>query len=335
VVSGIADQQSGDVAALPRSKSGWRAVLRRLPQQVKHHDLTDRAAALTYFGVLAIFPGVLVLVSVLGLLGPTTTQSLLKNLDGVAPAGVITFLRSVIDQVQGKQGAAVLAVVIGAAVALWSASGYIAAFMRAMNNVYGIDEGRPVWRTAGLRLVVAVAVVILLVMSAVIVTVTGPLASKVGSGLGVGDAAVTAWGIAKWPVLLLIVTLLFSLLYWATPNVKRPAFRWITPGGVVAVVVWLVASGLFGLYVSFSGSYNKAYGSLATVIVFLVWLWLSNIAILLGAEFNAETERQRLIEAGLPESTEPFVELRDTRKLSDAELQRVVQAEQTRRTSLP
>jgi len=334
VVSGIAGQQSGDVAALPRSKSGWRAVLRRLPQQVKHHDLTDRAAALTYFGVLAIFPGVLVLVSVLGLLGPNTTQSLLKNLDGVAPAGVITFLRSVIDQVQGRQGAAVLAVVIGAVVALWSASGYIAAFMRAMNNVYGIDEGRPAWRTAGLRLVVAVGVVILLVISAVIVTVTGPLASKVGSGLGVGDAAVTAWGIAKWPVLLLIVTLLFSLLYWATPNVKRPAFRWITPGGVVAVVVWLVASGLFGLYVSFSGSYNKAYGSLATVIVFLVWLWLSNIAILLGAEFNAETERQRLIEAGLPESTEPFVELRDTRKLSDAEMQRVVQAEQTRRTSV-
>ena len=334
MVSGIAGQQSGDVAALPRSKSGWRAVLRRLPQQVKHHDLTDRAAALTYFGVLAIFPGVLVLVSVLGLLGPTTTQSLLKNLDGVAPAGVITFLRSVIDQVQGRQSAAVLAVVIGAVVALWSASGYIAAFMRAMNNVYGIDEGRPVWRTAGLRLVVAVAVVILLVISAVIVTVTGPLASKVGSGLGVGDAAVTAWGIAKWPVLLLIVTLLFSLLYWATPNVKRPAFRWITPGGVVAVVVWLVASGLFGLYVSFSGSYNKAYGSLATVIVFLVWLWLSNIAILLGAEFNAETERQRLIEAGLPEDAEPFVEVRDTRKLSDAEMQRVVHAEQVRKQSV-
>jgi membrane protein len=334
VVSGYATPHSADVPALPRSKSGWRAVLKRLPQQVKHHDLTDRAAALTYFGVLAIFPGVLVMVSILGLLGPKTTQSMLNNLDGVAPAGVLTFLRSVIDQVQGRHGAAVLAVVIGVIIALWSASGYVAAFMRAMNNIYGIDEGRPAWRTAGLRVAVTVAVVILLVISTVIVTVTGPLASKVGSGLGVGDAAVTAWGIAKWPVLLLIVSLLFSLLYWATPNVKRPAFRWITPGGVLAVVIWLVASGLFGLYVSFSGSYNKAYGSLATVIVFLVWLWLSNIAILLGAEFNAETERQRLIEAGLPEDAEPFVEVRDTRKLSEAEMQRVVHAERVRNQSV-
>jgi membrane protein len=314
--------------------TGWRAVVRRLPRQIKHNDLTDRAAALTYFGVLAIFPGLLVLVSILGLLGRSTTKALLDNVKDVAPAGVYTFLQGIVDQVQGKQGAAVVAVVVGVLVALWSASGYIAAFTRAMNNVYEIDEGRPATRTIPLRLAVTVAVVIMLVASAVIVTVTGPIATRVGRGLGLGHAVVVAWNIAKWPVLLLIVSLMFSLLYWATPNVKHGRFRWITPGGVLAVVVWLVVSGLFGLYASFSGSYNKTYGSLATVIVFLVWLWLSNIAILLGAEFNAQSERQQLVEAGLPEDVEPFVEPRDTRKLSEAEAARVEQATRARRAYL-
>jgi membrane protein len=322
---------AGESVAL-RRRPRWAAVLRRLPQQVKHHDTTDRAAALTYFGLLAIFPGVLVLVSILGLVGRSTTQTFLNNVRDIAPAGVFTFLQGVIDQVQGRQGAAVVAAIVGSLLALWSASGYVAAFTRAMNSVYGIDEGRPIWRTAPLRLAVTIAVVIMLVASAVIVTVTGPVASRVGHGLGLGDAVVTAWNIAKWPVLLLIVGLTFSLLYSATPNVKRGHFRWITPGGVLAVVIWLVASGVFAVYASFSASYNKTYGSLAGVIIFLVWLWLTNLAILLGAEFNAEMERQRMIEAGLPEDTEPFVELRDTRKLSEAETMRVQHAEQVRRT---
>lgn len=316
------------------TSTGWWAVLRRMPRRIKHNDLTDRAAALTYFGVLAIFPALLVLVSILGLLGQSTTKTLLDNVKDVAPGGVYTFLKGIIDQVQGKHGAAVVAVIVGIAIALWSASGYIAAFTRAMNNVYEIDEGRPATRTIPLRLAVTIAVLVMLVISAVIVAVTGPIASKIGSGLGLGDAVVTAWGIAKWPVLLLIVSLMFSLLYWATPNVRTGRFRWITPGGVLAVVIWLVVSGLFGLYVSFSGSYNKTYGSLATVMVFLVWLWLTNIAILLGAEFNAESERQHLVEAGLPEEVEPFVEPRDTRKLSEPEAARVEEANQARRAYL-
>jgi membrane protein len=163
--------------------------------------------------------------------------------------------------------------------------------------------------------------------------VTGPVAKQVGHAVGIGDTAVTVWSIAKWPVLLVLVSLMFSLLYWACPNVKQPGFRWITPGGVLAVVLWLLASGLFAVYVAFSGSYNKTYGTLATVIVFLVWLWITNIAILLGAEFNAESQRQRFIEAGLPDDVEPFAELRDTRKLDDTESERVEQADRARHSA--
>jgi membrane protein len=308
------------------SKAGWTKVLRRSVNQFKHDDVTDRAAALTYFGVLSLFPAVLVLVSILGLLGRDTSNKLLDNVGQLAPGGVQTFLRGVIDQTQGRTGAAGAAVIVGIVLAIWSASGYIAAFMRAMNTVYGVDEGRPVWKTAPVRLGVTLAVVVMLVVSAAIVVFTGAIARQFGHALGLGDGVLLVWDIAKWPVLLVLVSVMFSLLYWACPNVKQPGFRWITPGGVLAVVVWLLASGAFALYVSFAGSYNRTYGTLATVIIFLVWLWITNIAILLGAEFNAESERQRAIRAGLPEDVEPFVPVRDTRKLSDPERERVDEA---------
>jgi membrane protein len=237
----------------------------------------------------------------------------------------------VVKQVQGRSSAASAGAIVGVLIALWSASGYIAAFMRAGNAIYGVDEGRPIWRTIPVRIGVTLAIVIMLVASAVIVVVTGPVAAQVGGAIGIGNTAVTVWNIAKWPVLLVMVSLMFSLLYWACPNVKQPGFKWITPGGVLAVVTWLIASGLFAVYVSFSGSYNKTYGTLATVIVFLVWLWISNIAILLGLEFNAESERQRMIQAGLPEDVEPYVELRDTAKLDDAEKRRADEAARLRR----
>jgi membrane protein len=296
--------------------------------------VTDRAAALTYFGVLAIFPGVLVLVSILGLVGSSTAQSVLDNLRAVAPSGVNSFLRTVIEQVQGRAGAASIGAAVGLIIALYSASGYVSAFGRALNGIYGIREGRPIWLTIPVRLAVTVALLIMLIASALMVVVTGPVARQVGHALGIGDAAVTAWTIAKWPVLVILVSIMISLLYWATPNAKQPGFRWITPGGMLAVVIWLIASGLFGLYVSFSGSYNRTYGSLATVIIFLVWLWITNIAILLGAEFNAESERQRVVQAGVPEDLEPYVDLRDTRKLDDAEKQRVAAAGRRRQEIL-
>ncbi|MDT4977790.1 MAG: rane protein, partial [Pseudonocardiales bacterium] len=310
-----ADRAAGPAAPSDIPRSGWGSILRRTLREFKHDDVTDRAAALTYYGVLAIFPGVLVLISILGLLGKATVQKLLDNLGQLAPGGVNSFLRTVIEQVQGRSGAASIGAVVGLALALWAASGYVAAFMRASNAIYDVDEGRPIWKTAPVRLGVTLLLVIMLVASAIMVVVSGPIASQIGHAIGIGDTAVTVWNIAKWPVLLVLVSLMFSLLYWACPNVKQPGFKWITPGGVLAVFVWLLASGLFAVYVALSGSYNKTYGTLATVIVFLVWLWITNIAILLGAEVNAELQRQRLIAQGMPEKVEPFADVRDTRKL--------------------
>jgi membrane protein len=197
---------------------------------------------------------------------------------------------------------------------LWLASRYVAAFMRASNAIYDVPEGRPVWKTLPIRIGVTVVVMVLLAMSAVAVVATGGLAERLGRLLGIGSTAIRVWDIAKWPVLLLIVGLLFALLYWASPNARQPV-RWITPGGILAVVVWVVASAGFAVYVANFGSYNKTYGSLASVIIFLVWLWLSNTALLLGAELNAELERGRAIASGHPPEEEPYLELRDTRKI--------------------
>ena len=301
----------------------WPQIFRRSAKQFKRHDISDRAAALTYFGVLAIFPAMLALISIFGLLGHSTTQGFLDNLQEIAPSGVNSFMHTVISQVQGRATAASIAAIVGIVIAIWSASGYIAAFMRASNAIYGVREGRPITRTAPVRVGVTVAMTIMLVISVLIIVVTGPVARQVGDALGIGDAAVVAWNIAKWPVLLVVVWLMFSLLYWACPNVKSTGRRWITPGAAIAIGLWLVCSGLFALYVSFSGSYNKTYGSLATVIIFLVWLWISNIALLMGLEFDAERQRERLMQAGLPPDLEPFVEVRDTRKMEEPERRRV------------
>ncbi len=212
-------------------------------------------------------------------------------------------------------GLASLAAIIGLVAAFWSASGYIGAFMRASNTIYDVPEGRPIWKTLPIRLGVTAVIGVLLLASAVIVVFTGRLAESVGDVIGLGSTAVAVWDVAKWPVLLILVSLMFAILYWASPNARHGGFRWVSPGGVLAVVIWLVISGLFAFYVSNFGSYDKTYGALAGVIIFLVWLWLSNIAILLGAEFDAELERGRAISAGHAVDDEPYVELRDDRKL--------------------
>ncbi len=293
----------------------WGSVLKRTVTEFKEDNLTDWAAALTYYGILAIFPALLVLVSVLGLIGDSATQPLIDNLGKVAPGPAQEIFSSAIENLQGSQGAAGVFFIIGLAGALWSASGYVAAFMRASNSIYDIGEGRPVWKTLPTRVVLTLVLLVLLAISAIAVTLSGGLAKQVGGVIGLSDTAVTVWNIAKWPVLLLIVSFMFALLYWAAPNVKHPKFRWVSPGGVLAVLGWVIASLAFAFYVANFGSYNKTYGALAGPIVFLVWLWISNIMVLLGAEFNAELERGRAIEAGHPEHEEPFVEPRDTRKL--------------------
>jgi membrane protein len=293
----------------------WGGVLKRTVTEFKEDNLTDWAAALTYYGILAIFPALLVLVSILGLLGESATQPLIDNLGTVAPGPAQEIFTSAIENLQGSTGAAGIFFIVGLAGALWSASGYVAAFMRASNSIYDIEEGRPVWKTLPTRVLLTLVLLVLLAISAVAVTLSGGLAKQVGGVLGLSDTAVTVWDIAKWPVLLLVVSFMFALLYWAAPNVKHPKFRWISPGGVLAVLGWVIASLAFAFYVANFGSYNKTYGALAGPIVFLVWLWISNIMVLLGAEFNAELERGRALEAGMPKEREPFVEPRDTRKM--------------------
>jgi membrane protein len=292
-------------------------VLKRTVTEFKEDNLTDWAAALTYYGVLAIFPALLVLVSILGLVGESATQPLIDNLGSVAPGPAKDIFTSAIENLQGSQGAAGVFFIIGLLGALWSASGYVAAFMRASNSIYDMEEGRPIWKTLPTRVGLTLVLLVLLAITAIAVTLSGGLAKQVGGLIGLSDTAVTVWNIAKWPILLLIVSFMFALLYWAAPNVKHPGFRWITPGGVLAVLGWVIASLAFAFYVANFGSYNKTYGALAAPIVFLVWLWISNIMVLLGAEFNAELERGRAIEAGHPEDREPFAEPRDTRKMSD------------------
>jgi membrane protein len=304
------------VSDLP--KESYKDVLKRSMREFKEDNVTDWAAALTYYSILSIFPALLVLISLLGLAGTSATQPLIDNVGTVAPGPAKDIVTSAIQNLQKSQGTAGFTFVIGLAAALWSASGYVGAFMRAANEVWDVEEGRPAWKTIPVRLGVTLVLLILTTASALAVVVTGPLAKTIGNIVGLGDQAVMVWDIAKWPVLVLIVSFMFALLYYASPNVKHPKFQWITPGGILAVILWIVASALFAFYVANFSSYNKTYGSLGGVIVFLTWLWITNIVVLLGAEFNAELERGRQIQGGMrPKDKEPFLEPRDTRKMDD------------------
>lgn len=295
-------------------KPAWGGVIKRTFKEFNADHLTDLAAALTYYGVLAIFPMLIVIVSVLGLIGHSVTQPLITNLGSVAPGAAQQIFSNAIKNIQSQQGTAGVAFVVGLAVALWSASGYIAAFMRASNVIWDVEEGRPFYKTIPIRLGVTLITVILLTLSALAVVFTGSLAGKVGNVIGVGSTAVQIWDIAKWPVMLVFVTVILAILYYTGPNVRQPGFRWVTPGGIFAVIMWIVVSALFAFYVANFSSYNKTYGALASVIVFLVWLWLTNVVILFGAELNAELERGRQIIGGHPEDREPYLPLRDDPK---------------------
>src|SRR3954464_7128173 len=298
-------------------KKSWPPILKRTFKQFGEDQLTTWAAALTYFGVLSLFPMLLALVSVLGVIGPSPPQPLLDNLGSVAPGPAKDILTNVLTSLQANQGGSTIALIIGLAAAIWSASGYIGAFMDASNNVWDVPEGRPIWKKIPVRLGVTVVLLILLSITALAVVFTGPLAQKAGDIIGLGSTFVDVWSIAKWPILLLIVSFMISLLYWACPNVKQPGFPWVTPGGLFAVVLWLIASAIFALYVANFSAYNKTYGSLGGVIVFLIWLWITNIIILLGAELNSEMERSKAIQEGHPPEKEPYLPLRDDRAIKD------------------
>src|SRR4051795_8764307 len=305
-----------DVTDMP--KESFKGVLRRAWREFSDDNITDWAAALTYYGVLSIFPMLLALISLLGLFGQSATQPLLDNLSSVAPGPAKDIVTNAITNLQKSQGSAGVMFFVGLALALWSASGYVGAFMRGSNDIWDVEEGRPAWKTIPLRLGVPAILLVLLTVSALAVVLTGPLARQVGNVVGLGSAAVTAWDIAKWPVLVLIVSFMIALLYYSTPNVKHPKFQWVSVGSVLAVLLWIAVSALFAFYVANFSSYNKTYGALGGVIIFLTWLWITNIVILLGAEVNAELERDRQIQGGLrPRDKEPFLEPRDTSKMKD------------------
>ena len=301
----------------PRELAGTskKDTLKRTFKEFSADNLTDWAAALTYYSVLALFPALIALVSVIGLVGSSATQPLIDNLSAVAPGPAKDILTSTLQNLQSNQGAAGFAFVIGLVLALNSASSYISAFTRASNSIYEVEEGRPIWKLKPIQIGITLVLLLLLVAIAVAVTVSGPLAEQVGKLIGVGESAATVWDIAKIPVILLAVSFMIAFLYWAAPNVKQPGFKFVSPGGVVALVVWIIASLLFALYVAKFASYNKTYGSLGGVVVFLVWLWLTNVAILFGAEFNSELQRSQQREAGEEAPLdEPFLEPRDAKK---------------------
>lgn len=306
---------------LPRR--AWPAVFKGSLREFRDDELTDRAAALTYYTVLSLFPALLVLVSLLAVAGRSVTDKVLANLRNLAPGPARDIITRAVEQLQNSAGTGSLVAILGLVLAVWSASGYVAAFIRAANAVYDMPEGRPVWKLLPVRVGVTVVLMVLAVASALIVVFTGGLARRAGDALGIGDTALTVWAIAKWPVLVLLVTVMIAILYWATPNAKVKGFRWITPGSVLALLIWMAASAGFAFYVANFASYNKTYGTMAGVIVFLIWLWITNLAILLGLEFDAETVRQRAIAGGHPPRAEPYTQPRDTRKWNEEDVRRL------------
>ncbi len=284
------------------ARSTTWATLKRTVLEFREDGMTDWAAALTYYGLLALFPALIALVSILGLVADpvATTKTITDIVQRLGPSSARETFAGPIQSITSHRGTAGVLFVVGLVAALWSASGYVGAFMRAANVIYETPEGRPFWKLRPLQLLVTLAMIVLLALVAVALVLTGPVLDAVAGPLGVGSTAVTIWSIAKWPVLLAVVILMFAVLYHAAPNVKLPGFKWVTPGALLAVVVWLVASAAFAFYVANFGSYDKTYGTLAGVVALLVWLWITNLALLLGMQLNAERERSRELAAGVP-----------------------------------
>ncbi|GAA1996961.1 YihY/virulence factor BrkB family protein [Catenulispora subtropica] len=277
-----------------RSARGWMSVLKHAGAASREDELLDRAAALTYYGFLAVFPTLLLAVSVLGLISSSAANTVLDNVQKLAPGSLRDVLRTAITQVRAGRNTGGTLAIAGVAGALWSASGYVGAFIRASNVVYDAREKRPVWKTTPLRIGLTLLMMVTSTISVVIVVFTGPLAERTAEIIGLGHTALTVWSILKWPILVLLVAAMIVLLFWAAPSIRGRRFHWISPGSALAVILWLILSGVFAAYIANFASYNKTYGTVAGVIVFLLWLWLSNLAILLGLEFDAQLAREHL-----------------------------------------
>lgn len=300
-------------------KEAWKATAKRAFKEFKEDNCTDWAAALTYYAVLALFPAMIVLLSLLGLVGQgkDTSDALLEIVGSLGPASAVETFRGPIEGIVNQGTGAGVAFVTGLLGALWSASGYMGAFFRASDAVWDVKEGRPAWKLIPLRIAVTLVTIIMVALVLIALVISGPVAEAVGDVIGLGSTAVTVWQIAKWPVMLAVVMLIIAGLYHVAPNVKHPKMTWVSPGGILAVVVWILVSALFAFYVANFGSYDKTYGALGGVVVLLLWLYLTNLAMLFGAEFNAETERARQIRKGVPPTQEPFLPPKDEPKPDD------------------
>jgi membrane protein len=284
------------------AKTGLWPTLRRTVAEFREDNLTDWAAALTYYGLLSLFPALIAMVSLIGIFGDpaTTTAKLTEIVTELGPESGAETFEGPIKSIVENQSAAGLAFVLGLAVALWSASGYVGAFTRASNIVYETPEGRPFWKLRPLQIAVTLAMIVMMALLAIGLVLTGPVVEAVAGPVGLSGTAVDVWNVAKWPAMAAIFILMVDVLYYTTPNVKIRGFRWVTPGAIVAIVVWAIASALFALYVANFGSYDKTYGTLAGLVVLLLWFWITNLAILFGHQMNAERERSAEIEEGRP-----------------------------------
>ncbi|MBD5786016.1 YihY/virulence factor BrkB family protein [Cellulosimicrobium terreum] len=286
---------------------------------------TDLAAALTYYAVLASAPALLALVSLLGLVGDpeTIVDRVMTTVEDFIPAGMTDQVEPLVENAVDNSGGAALALILGVALALWSASGFIGAFGRAMNRVYEVEEGRPIWKLRPVMLLVTAVTVVIAALVIGALVLSGPFARTIGELIGLGPTAVTVWGVLKWPVVLALVVILVAILYHVTPNVKKPKFRLFSTGALVAIGVWVLASAAFAFYIgSGFASYGATYGTLAGVIVFLLWLWITNLAMLFGAELDAELERSRELHEGLPAENSLQLEPKDTRASDKKEAKR-------------
>ncbi|MDD7963175.1 YihY/virulence factor BrkB family protein [Microbacterium thalli] len=312
-------------------KPSWKHVLKRTFREFSRDQSPDLAAGLTYYAVLSAFPGLLAVFSLLGVIGQgqQAADAVLDIVGQVAPGGTAETLRGPIEELASSPTAG-FALISGIVLALWSASGYVGAFSRALNRIWEIDEGRPFYKLKPQQLGVTVLAVALVVVALVLLVVSGPVAQAIGDAIGLGDTAVLIWQIAKWPVLALIIVLLVAVLYYFGPNAKQPKFRWISSGALIAIAVLAIATLGFGLYVANFSNYERTYGSFAGVIIFLLWLWITNLALLFGAEFDAELERGRELQAGMPAEETIQLPPRDTKRIEKTEKQEAEEREEAR-----
>ena len=297
------------------SKPSWKYIAKKTFREFTKDQCGDLAAALTYYGVLSLFPALLALVSLLGIFGQAekTTAAMLEIVQGIAPGAALDVIKQPIEELASSSTAG-FTLIIGILTALWSASGYVGAFGRAMNRIYEVDEGRPFIKLRGAMLAVTLTTVIIVALTAAMLVLSGPVAEAVGNAIGLGGVFLTAWNILKWPVVVLLVIAVIAILYYATPNVKQPKFRWMSLGSFIALMIFVLASLGFGFYVANFGSYNKTYGAIGGVIVMLLWLWILNMSLLFGAEFDAEMERGRQLQAGIEAEETIQLPPRDTKQ---------------------